>query len=195
LYGQRDPGCVQDRIDSLGGTSAVIMPRVRDFSRGAGPTADAMQELTASVDHVCRAGVRLRLYINPTHAMTSDALFWIGKWPAMEAWQARLADLADRHRRQGCDVRVFDFSGYNEVTTEPPPQVSGQPDMLNYWETSHYRIRVGEMILARMFGNGDNGFGAELTPSGMVRHQATQQAARDRYHLLHPIETAMVRQR
>ncbi|NYE60111.1 hypothetical protein FHW58_001263 [Duganella sp. 1224] len=193
LYGQRDGRCVQDRIDSLGGTAAAIVPRVRDFARGAGPTEDAMRELTIRVVSVCRAGVRLRLYVNPTHAMTSDALYWAGKWAALEAWQARLAALADRQRRQGCDVRVFDFSGFNAVTTEPPPQVSGKHEMLNYWETSHYRTRVGEMILARLFGDGD--FGVELTPATLAPHQAAQRAARDRYHQLHPVETALVRQR
>jgi hypothetical protein len=192
LYGQRDGRCVQDRIDSLGGTSAAILPRVRDFARGAGPTADAMQELTLSVEHVCRTGASMRLYLNPTHAMTSDALYWAGKWPALEAWQAQLSALAERQRRHGCDVRVFDFAGFNAVTTEAPPQVSGQREMLNYWETSHYRTRVGEMILARMFGDG--GFGVELMPSTLTQHQAEQRMARDRYHQLHPVETAMVRQ-
>ncbi|MYN25119.1 hypothetical protein GTP69_01725 [Duganella sp. CY42W] len=191
LYGQRDGRCVRDRIESLGGTSAAILPRVRDFARGAGPTADAMQELAANVENLCRAGTRLRLYINPTHAMTSDALYWAGKWPALENWQAQLTALADRHRQHGCDVQLFDFSGFNDVTTEPPPQVSGKPDMLNYWETSHYRARVGEMVLARMFATGD--FGVELTPATLIAHQAAQRQARDRYHQLHPAETAMVR--
>jgi hypothetical protein len=192
LYGQRDGRCVRDRIESLGGTSAAIVPRVRDFARGAGPTADAMQELALSMESLCRSGTRLRLYINPTHAMTSDALYWAGKWPALENWQAQLTALAGRYREHGCDVRLFDFSGFNEVTTEPPPQVSGKPEMLNYWETSHYRARVGGMVLARMFGTGD--FGVELTPETLAQHQAAQREARERYHQLHSAETAMVRQ-
>jgi hypothetical protein len=48
------------------------------------------------------------------------------------------------------------------------------------------------MILARMFGDG--GFGVELAPSTLAQHQAAQRMARDRYHQLHPVETAMVRQ-
>ncbi|MYM75859.1 hypothetical protein GTP56_27210 [Duganella sp. FT134W] len=193
LYGQRDGRCVRDRIASLGGTSAAILPRVREFARGGGPTADAMQELAASMDRLCRAGTRLRLYLNPTHAMTSDALYWAGKWPALERWQGQLAALADQQRRQGCDVRVFDFAGFNAVTTEPPPQVSGQPEMRNYWETSHYRTRVGAMVLARLFG-ADSDFGVELTPATVAAHQAAQRQALARYHRQHPVETAMVRQ-
>lgn len=193
LLGQRDGRCVRDRIDSLGGTSRVILPRVRDFARGGGPTADAMQELSQSVAALCRDGTALRLYINPTHAMSADALYWAGKWPALEAWQSRLAELAQRSRRQGCDVRVFDFSGFNNVTTEAAPQVSGAATMRNYWEASHYREHVGQMVLERMFGRGDAGFGVELAPQSLAQHQAAQRAARDRYHREHAAETALVR--
>ncbi|MHA4871539.1 hypothetical protein ACXZ1M_28005 [Duganella sp. PWIR1] len=193
LLGQRDGRCVRDRIESLGGTAASILPRVRDFSRGGGPTAEAMQELDRATASLCRAGTRVRLYINPTHAMTSDVLYWAGKWPALEQWQKQLTALADQHRRQGCDARLFDFSGFNSVTTEAPPQRSGQPEMAHYWETSHYRENVGQMILARMFGADDARFGVELTPASLPPHQAEQRAARDRYHQEHPAETAMVR--
>jgi len=195
LHGQRDGRCVRDRIDSLGGTSAAIMPRVRDFARGGGPTADAMHELDETARMLCRHGARLRLYINPTHAMTADALYWHGKWQAMEAWQAQLTVLAERHRRQGCDARIFDFSGFNSITTEAPPQAGGAAEMKNYWETSHYRTNVGHMVLTRMFGGGAGPFGVELTSAMLSAYQSGQRAARDRYHQMHPVETAMVRER
>lgn len=193
LLGQRDARCVRDRIDSLGGAGAAILPRVRDFARGAGPSADAMPELERSAAALCRNGARLRLYINPTHAMTTDALYWSGKWPRLEAWQAQLTALAEQQRRQGCDVRLFDFSGFNQVTMEAPPQLSGRAEMSNYWETSHYRVNVGHKILARLSGQGDAAFGVELTPASLTGHQATQRTARDRYHVEHAAETAMVR--
>lgn len=192
LLGQRDGRCVQQRIDSLGGSGAAMLPRVRDFARGAGPTPDAMRELDHGVAALCRAGTRVRLYINPTHAMTSDVLYWAGKWPALEAWQGRLAALAERHRESGCDTRLFDFSGFNSVTMETPPQLSGRAEMENYWEASHYRENVGQRILARMFGQSES-FGVELTPATLPAHQSAQRAARDRYHREHPAETAMVR--
>lgn len=196
LYGQRDGRCVGERIDSLGGTSAVMLPRVREFARGAGPSAEAMRELADSVAQLCRAGTRVRLYVNPTHAMTADALYWAGKWPAMEAWQAQLAALAERQRRGGCDLRVFDFSGFSRITTEAPPPAGGKAVMAHYWEASHYRVSVGRMVLARMFGSSGGGeFGAELMPATLAAHQAAQRAARERYHSEHPVETALVRAR
>ncbi|SEN80603.1 hypothetical protein SAMN05428959_103214 [Duganella sp. CF517] len=195
FYGQRDDACVRDRIDGWGGTSKAIVPRLQEYIQGTGPTAEAMSGLDESLAALCNAGSKVRLYINPTHAMTSDALYRAGKWTAMEAWQQRLAGLVQRHRAAGCDARIFDFSGFNSITTEPVPQASGASDMLYYWETSHYRVNVGAMILERMFGHGDGvpaDFGIELTPRAVAGHLAAQRAARDRYHLEHPHESRMV---
>lgn len=197
FHGQRDEVCVRDRIDALGGTGSVIVPRTREYIRGAGPTNEAMRALDHSVAGLCAAGTTVRLYINPTHAMTADALYRAGKWPAMEAWQSRLADIAERHRRAGCDARVFDFSGFNSITTEAIPQASLQADMVYFWETSHYRVNVGRMMLNRMFGGADavpGDFGVELTPATTGPHQAAQRAALERYHLDHPLESRLARE-
>ncbi|MCU6501604.1 hypothetical protein LPN04_27795 [Rugamonas sp. A1-17] len=195
LYGQRDDACVRDRIESLGGTRAVIIPRVREYLRGEGPTAEAMTALQRSLAGLCAAGTGIRLYLNPTHAMTADVLYWAGKWPALEAWQRALAQLGQRHRTAGCDVRIFDFSGFNSVTTEAIPQVSHRSSMRYYWETSHYRSNVGAMILARMYGVGDapQDFGVELLPDTVDGHLAAMRRARERYHREHPEEARMVR--
>lgn len=195
FHGQRDDACVLDRIDGWGGTGKAVVPRLREFMRGAGPTAEAMSALDNSVAGLCRSGAKVRLYVNPTHAMTVDALYRAGKWAAMEAWQGRLAGLGQRHRAAGCDVRIFDFSGFNSITTEAIPQASGSYDMMYYWETSHYRVNVGEMVLNRMFGRGDGvpaDFGVELTPAAVAAHLAGQRAARDHYHLVRPLESRMV---
>jgi hypothetical protein len=196
LQGQRDDVCMRERIDGWGGTKTAIVPRVREYIRGTGPTAEAMQALDDSVAGLCRGGTSVRLYVNPTHAMTSDALYWAGKWPELENWQTQLADLGARHRARGCDVRIYDFSGFNSVTTESIPQVSSRPDMVYYWEPSHYRKNVGQMILSRMFGDGagvPDDFGVELTPATIAAHLAQGHTGRDRYQLHHPEETRMVR--
>ncbi|MBP1202567.1 hypothetical protein JOD97_000581 [Duganella sp. 1411] len=195
--GQRDDVCVRDLIDEMGGTAKGIVPRLREYVRGGGPTAEAMAAFDASVGELCRSGTKVRLYINPTHATTADVLYHAGKWQAMETWQGQLAALGRRQRAAGCDARVFDFSGFNSITTEPIPQASGKRDMVYFWEASHHRVNVGAMILSRMVGGRDDvpaDFGIELTPETVAAHQAGQRAGRDRYHLEHPLESAMARQ-
>jgi hypothetical protein len=194
--GQRDDDCISDRIHGWGGTQAAILPRLSEFVRGDGPTADALQAFDASIGALCRDRTRIRLYINPTHAMMLDTLFWAGKWQPVADWQQALAMLAARHRAQGCDVRLYDFSGFNSVTTEAIPLASGRKEMRYYWETSHYRANVGRMILGRMFGGADEvpaDFGVELLPEMMPAYLVAQRAGIDAFHRDHPTETALAK--
>lgn len=194
--GLRDEACIHDRIEGWGGTRAAVQPRTREYIRGAGPTPQAQAALEERIAALCAAGTAVRLYINPTHAMMMDALYWAGKWEPLLAWQSRLADFAAAYRTRACDVRVYDFSGFNSVTTEAVPQASRRNHMDHYWETSHYRVGVGRMILGRMFGPDSAapaGFGSELLPSSMAAHHAALLAGRERYHAEHPVETAMAR--
>ncbi|PLY40760.1 hypothetical protein CSZ94_19175 [Janthinobacterium sp. ROICE36] len=196
LHGQRDQSCITSRNHGWAGTARAFTPRLQEFGDGLGPTAPALRAFDASVGTLCRGGTRLRLYINPTHALTLAALYWRGKWDAMQQWQRDLAQMAGRYRRQGCDVRVIDFSGFNSITSEVIPQVSGARDMRYYWEASHYRDNVGHFILARLFGGAPRppaDFGVELTETGIVAHQAAMRAARERYHAQHADETAYLR--
>lgn len=196
FHGQRDDACISLRIGGWRGTRAAVLPRTREYIRGAGPTAEAQAAFDAAVDGLCRRAIRVRLYINPTHAMMQDALYWAGKSAAVEAWQRALTAAAERQRRAGCDVQLYDFSGFNSITTEPVPQAgpATTASMVNYWETSHYRVNVGRMILTRMFGGADAvpaDFGAALSPATIDAHLAAMRAARERYHVEHPVETAM----
>ena len=199
LHGQRDHLCFSDRIRGWGGTAPAMVPRLQEFGAGAGPTPDALQAFDATVGKLCRDGTRLRLYINPTHAMTMDVLYWRGKWPAMEQWQRDLTLLAERRRAQGCDLRLHDFSGFNSITSEAIPQFGGAREMRYYWEASHYRDNVGRMILSRLFAGGageqppPDDFGIELTSRTLAAHQADMRAARDHFHAAFPQETAFVR--
>ena len=174
-----------------------MAPRLREFVAVDGLTGAALDALEASISRLCRGGTQVRLYINPTHALTLDALYWSGKWAAMEDWQRALAAMSERRRGTGCDVRIYDFSGYNSITTEPIPQVTRRQEMDNYWEASHYRQNVGHMIFGRMFGGAEqrvpSDFGVELGSAMLPDHLAGMRALRDRYHLEHAQETAFVK--
>ncbi|MTW13943.1 hypothetical protein GM658_25345 [Pseudoduganella eburnea] len=190
-YGQRDGACMQARIDGWGGAAQVVEARTREFLRGEGPTADTLQSMESAIGRGCK--LHWRLYVNPTHAMTIDGLYWRGKGARFEAWLADLAAIGARLRAAGCDVRVFDFSGFNHVTTEPVPQAGNRSAMLNYWETSHYRESVGDSILARIAGGAatGDGFGAELLPGSIEGHIAKLQQRRKEYLISHPYEAGV----
>ncbi|WP_374580726.1 hypothetical protein [Pseudoduganella sp.] len=187
-YGQRDGVCMRHRIAGWGGTGAVVNARTREFLRGEGPSDSALPALEGAIRNAC--GVQWRLYVNPTHAMTIDVLYWAGKGGQYEAWLTALAGVGQRLRAAGCDVRIYDFSGFNSVTSESIPRTGDTSDMRNYWETSHYREHIGDAILARLDGGplAADGFGRELQPAGMAQHIAALRAARTAYLNAHPYE-------
>lgn len=186
--GQRDGACIRHRIDGWGGTSAVIGPRTREFLRGEGPTEGTLEALEQAVRRAC--DVRWRLYVNPTHAMTIDVLYWSGKGARYEGWLASLAAMRRRLRSLGCDARIYDFSGFNSITSEPVPHPGDRTEMQNFWETSHYREQVGDAILARLNGGpaAADGFGAELRPEEIEARIAQLRASRIAYLAAHPYE-------
>lgn len=193
LAGQRDEACIQERIATLGGTPAVMLPRLREFLRGAGPTPEAMRTLAGQVAALCRQNVQVRLYINPTHAMTTAALYAAGKGPLRAAWLGRLAELGARARALGCDLRVYDFSGLNPITMESVPQAGTTSTMRYFWESSHYRRNVGHLMLARMFdGDAPADFGGELLPSTLAASLQHEELERQRYLASHPYEAQLI---
>lgn len=80
-----------------------------------------------------------------------------------------MTEATARRHAHGCDVRLFDFAGYNSITTDPVPHVSGRETLQHYWEGSHYREEVGRLMLDRMFDvrveDVPPDFGRELTPA------------------------------
>ena len=193
--GQRDDDCIVDHMAGWGGTRAAVNPRLREFMRGDGPTGAALASFDASLQALCARQVRVRVYLNPTHALMHEALYWRGKWAALEQWEGTLASLAAARRAQGCDLRLYDFSGYNSITTETLPAPGSMAAMLYYWEPSHYRANVGRMLMQRMFGGaGDvapDDFGVELLPAMMAAHLQRQRSLRDAYRASHGADSAL----
>lgn len=196
--GQRDAACLTAQIARYGSSTAAMRAKLHEFAGASGPRAEALPGFEASLASLCRTGTRVRLYINPTHALTIDTLYWRGKWAAMETWQGALVELTQRLRASGCDLRLFDFSGFNSVTTEALPLPNRRQQMQNYWEASHYRASVGRLILARLFALPDTAlpddFGLELDQATLAAHLATLRSTRQRYHLEHAQESALARE-
>jgi len=85
----------------------------------------------------------------------------------------------------------WDFSGYNAITTEP---IGWQ--MSWYWDASHYRRDVGDMILDRMFGlphrTGPERFGTRVTQGTIEPHLARFDSERELWLATNPKGIALV---
>jgi hypothetical protein len=90
--------------------------------------AQSLESLRELVRLAKEKGFHLTIFINPLHKTTyldtDPALFF--------AFKEKLADITD----------YYDFSGLNTITT----------NNYYYYETSHFRQMVGDMMLRKMFG-------------------------------------------
>ena len=90
--------------------------------------------------------IQLIVFINPIHIVTY-----------------RNTDMQDfnEFKRQLAQVTdYYDFSGLNEITT----------NNYYYYETSHYRPLVGDMIVNRLFNKGNVDFGVYVTKDNVDEH-------------------------
>ena len=107
-----------------------------------------------------REGVDLRLFISPMHAQLCVVIDRLGLWSVYEDWKRQLVSVIEADAAAHPEQRPFelwDFSGFNTVTTEPVPMAGDtRTPMAFYWECSHYKKEAGDLVLDRLFGYSDS---------------------------------------
>ncbi len=119
--------------------------------------------------------IQIQTYISPAHAnLDGEGIAAAGKWELMEEWKRKVVFIADKHR-----VPLWDFSGYNSITTEPI-----HTPMKYYWDSSHFTETVSDLILKRILDSGSNvpkDFGVRLSMANIESHLADTRKNRERY--------------
>jgi hypothetical protein len=133
----------------------------------------------AEIISLCRRhAIALDFALPPAHADLLVQIDRAGLWSRYQSVKAALTHLIDEG---GDAVRLWDFSGFDAVSTEPVPTlVEREVDMLWFWEPAHFKRAVGERILAAIY-DGVAGYGAQLTPGMIAVHLAAETAARDEW--------------
>lgn len=135
---------------------------------------EAFAELAQIVQLSRERGIDLQLFIHPEHAVLLEAMRVRNVWETYWAWKKRIAALGP----------YWDFSGYNSITTEPI-----DPGMSRYWDPSHFRKEVGDLILDRMLGvrNPDlpADFGRQVTLADVDQWHADNDRAREDWAARH----------
>lgn len=119
---------------------------------------------------VCKKlNIDIKIFISPSHATQWEAARAAGLWSIFEEWKREVVEI----------IPVWDFSGYNSITAEPISE-----DMKNYWDNSHYRKEVGDLVLNRLFHYQEemvpDDFGVLITPTNVEDHLSqirTEQAS------------------
>jgi hypothetical protein len=172
--------------------------RGRVFSQdGAGQAdAPALADLRAIVA-LCRArAIQLELFIQPMHADLLETLDLLGVWPAYETWKREMVAVSHGPARSaGAAVaRLWDFSDYDRFSTESLPADGDRRTHLQwFWEPTHYTKALGDIILTRIFGGRDTGYGVALTAETVDARLAEIREHRRIYRERHPEAVRRVR--
>ena len=171
--------------------------RGRTFSpNGAGqPDAPTLTDLRAIVE-LCRSrGIQLELFAQPMHADLLETLDLLGVWPAYEAWKRELIAMSRGESRSDAPkARIWDFGGYDQFSTESlPPGSDRRAHLRWFWEPSHYSKALGDIILSRILGGPDTGYGVVLTADTVEGRLSSIRKSRESYRESHPEAVRRVR--
>lgn len=165
--------------------------------------SDRVDLLGKLVEDCLADGIGIYLYISPVHARQLEALRAMDLYESFERWKRDLLETvanAAGRAEGGKAPTLWDFSGYSTLTTEPVPG-PGQRDvkMRWYWESSHFKKALGNLVLDRLLGHAGEvpvpaDFGVALQAEGLDAHLAAIRSAGERYRAAFPGEVAEVAQ-
>jgi len=139
-----------------------------------------------------RFNLALHVFIPPSHARQAEIVRFLGLEPLFRRWLHELACVVASTDSGRTSVRLWDFSGYNSVTTEAIPPVSSKDRMQWYQDSVHFSRRTGRAIVDTVLGfapselGKDQTFGVQVTPASIDEHFERRRIARERYLAANP---------
>lgn len=203
--GRENPISLQKKCDTAGGhkkyfiNSEKTYPEVnygKLFSRSQTAHWQAFERI---LDKAQRNDVKITIYISPSHARQWEVLDLTQGWEVFEEFRKKLVITNKKVAIQNSKppFELWDFSGYSKLTTESIPD-DPKTRMKWYWDSSHYKKELGDIVLDRMFdGNFSSGqnypdFGVKLTSRNVEAHLAKLRAERQLWRLNHPKDIAEI---
>lgn len=181
--GRRNPELLREKVELSGGHRQMFYENGRNYvwslggldihGRTYGYLLDnghglSTMRLFTDIVRFCQdEGIQLHMFISPSHAFHWEMLNAVGFWPQFEEWKRSLVEINENiAAEQGAKAfTIWDFSGYNTITSEPvPPEEVKGVTMEYYWEASHYNGRTADLVLDTVLaGRTTPGFGRRLT--------------------------------
>jgi len=141
-----------------------------------------------------RSKIEFYMLISPAHARQWELTASTGLWDKWETWKREIVRLNEEiaQERRRPPFPLWDFSGFNTYTMEALPVLGDKETMMRwFWESSHYRKELGDLVLDRVLNYSDpnrpiaNDFGVLLTSENVEKHLASIREAHQRYRQSH----------
>ena len=146
-------------------------------------------------------GIDLRIVISPSHTRLLETIESKGIWDKFEQWKQQLVALNESvAAQQGKpSFPLWDFSGYNHYTTEEVPALGdAETQMQWYWESSHYKKELGDLVLDRIFNYKHperkivKGFGVLLNSENIETHLQSIRKNQQQWRMSYPEDVAEI---
>jgi hypothetical protein len=139
-------------------------------------TLPDMDEVAAMIAFARSHDVKLTLVIAPHHVDALELYWRAGLWPRVEQLKRELTTLV---AAQGGAVTLWDFLDYSSFNTESVPAAGDRRSPTSwFWEPTHFKKQLGEVMIQRMFGSNAPLFGTKLTPDNLIERDAQIRADR-----------------
>ncbi|GMR15827.1 MAG: hypothetical protein BMS9Abin31_0120 [Gammaproteobacteria bacterium] len=144
----------------------------------------------AIVDMAYKNNIDLYVYFSPAHARLYEAKCMIGKWAQMENMKRAVV----KYVKKKADIYsvkpfpVWDFSGYNSITTESVPALGDKISIMAWYnEGSHYTRKTAKLVFDKIFSHvrADDDFGRLITVDNVEGHLIDIREQRKQYVLTH----------
>ncbi|MGE4398264.1 MAG: hypothetical protein AB7D29_01980 [Campylobacterales bacterium] len=154
-----------------------------------------LQAFERILDKAYKNNIKVILFISPSHARQWEALdvaLGMDKW---ENWKKKIILINEKAASDNnkTPFLLWDFSGYSTFTMEEIPPVGDiKAKMGWYWDASHYKKELGDIMLDRIFGsnfaNGDKykDFGVVLNSQNFDEHISNMKKQREIWLKKHP---------
>lgn len=160
-----------------------------------------LDEIRAVFARAHETRIPLKLLISPSHARQWETLAAAGLWGKWEGWKHRLVTMNEEEARRAGQppFPLWDFSGYNSISTETVPPLGDTQTMMRwYFDSSHYTPAAGDLVLDRIFNFKSpdrivpDDFGVLLTSQTIEVHLARIRSDRERYRQTHSQDVAEI---
>ncbi|SIS46428.1 hypothetical protein [Neptunomonas antarctica] len=136
--------------------------------------SSSLNSLKILIDTLKTKGIKLDLFISPYHQRYLEIINQTGHFELYLAWKQELVT-----QLSALDFfangYLLDFSGFNRYTLETVPEGRGK-FMKWYWEPSHYREELGEVIIEHILSENTE---FRLTPKNITRRLAKERLTID----------------
>jgi hypothetical protein len=123
--------------------------------------------------------IALKLFISPSHARQWEVIATAGLMDSWGNWKRALVqiNIEEAARAHRAPFPLWDFSGYNAISTEAVPRDGDMKSTMRWYsDSSHYTIELGNLLLDRMTGTTvkalPDDFGVLLTPATLENQLA-----------------------